>query len=370
MPTYATHPAAEVFPMTEGSRLRDLVADIKENGLHHPIVLWRDPDGKEWILDGRNRIRACNELGIAPAVTWWDGDNPWAYVWSCNAERRDLDPGQRAAIRLLVLEGDKDWRKGRGIKPRGRPKKNAEEPPAGIKAREELAKDAKVSPRTAQKAITVQKEAPKDFEQVVAGKKALNQAYREITKKRILDKIAAEPQPLPEGPFRVLEADPPWPYEKRTEDPTHRGERPYPEMTIEEICALPVQSIAHDDSVLWLWITNAHLVEGAHVPVLEAWGFVGKTILTWRKNKMGTGDWLRGKTEHCILAVRGKPTVNLTNQSTDLPGDVREHSRKPETFYKLVERLCPGSKVSLFAQGKRAGWAAWGAETDKFPAKR
>jgi hypothetical protein len=64
---------------------------------------------------------------------------------------------------------------------------------------------------------------------------------------------------------------------------------------------------------------------------------------------MGTGDWLRGKTEHCILAVRGQPTVTLTNQTTLLDGPVREHSRKPEEFYALVEALCPGSKVELFA---------------------
>lgn len=78
------------------------------------------------------------------------------------------------------------------------------------------------------------------------------------------------------------------------------------------------------------------------------------------------GDWLRGKTEHAILAVRGRPLVTLTNQTTAFTAPVREHSRKPDEFYALVEALCPGSKLEMFAREAREGWAAWGAEADKF----
>ena len=100
--------------------------------------------------------------------------------------------------------------------------------------------------------------------------------------------------------------------------------------------------------------------------LFKAWDFQYKTMLTWVKNRMGTGDWLRGKTEHCLLAVRGKPTMESTNQSTIFHGKAREHSRKPEEFYKIVEAICPGSKVELFARTQRQGWASHGAETDKF----
>ncbi|MGA2513319.1 MAG: MT-A70 family methyltransferase, partial [Candidatus Limnocylindrales bacterium] len=91
-------------------------------------------------------------------------------------------------------------------------------------------------------------------------------------------------------------------------------------------------------------------------------GFEPKTILTWAKDRMGTGDWLRGQTEHCLMCVRGHPTVTLTNQTTLLHGPMREHSRKPDEFFTLVESLCPGSKLELFAREARPGWAAWGAE--------
>lgn len=180
----------------------------------------------------------------------------------------------------------------------------------------------------------------------------------------IADAIRAEPEPLPAGPFRVIVADPPWPYEKRAEDITHRARLPYPDMTIADICALDVAGLAHDDAVLWLWTTNAHMPDAYRV--LSAWGFTHKTILTWVKNRMGTGDWLRGQTEHCLLAVRGRPAVVLTNQTTVLYGDVREHSRKPEGFYGLVEALCPGSKVEMFARQGRTGWHTWGGEREKF----
>jgi N6-adenosine-specific RNA methylase IME4 len=135
-------------------------------------------------------------------------------------------------------------------------------------------------------------------------------------------------------------------------------------MTTEEICALPIGALAHDDAVLWLWTTNAFMRDAFRV--IDAWGFKERTILTWVKDRMGTGDWLRGKSEHCILAVRGKPVVTLTNQTTVIPAPLREHSRKPDEFFTLVDALCPGTKVELFAREPREGWAAWGAETEQF----
>ena len=91
--------------------------------------------------------------------------------------------------------------------------------------------------------------------------------------------------------------------------------------------------------------------------------------MTWAKDRVGTGRWLRGQTEQCLLLSRGQPVVTLGSQSTLLQGPVREHSRKPEEFYGLVESLCPGRKLELFARQQRPGWEAWGAETDKFRAE-
>jgi N6-adenosine-specific RNA methylase IME4 len=192
------------------------------------------------------------------------------------------------------------------------------------------------------------------------------QVIRQVARDKTISKIESEPKPLPTGKFRVIVADPPWAYTKRKDDGTHRAALTYPDMTTDEICEMGAEIIsrAHDDAVLWLWTTNAFMRDAFRV--VDAWGFQEKTILTWAKSKMGTGDWLRGKTEHCILAVRGKPVVNLTNQTTLLDGVVREHSRKPDEFYALVESLCPGSKLEIFAREQRVGWSGWGAESEKF----
>jgi N6-adenosine-specific RNA methylase IME4 len=117
---------------------------------------------------------------------------------------------------------------------------------------------------------------------------------------------------------------------------------------------------------LWLWTTNAFLREAFEC--LDAWGFKNKTVLTWVKDRMGLGNWLRGQTEHCLVAVKGKPIVTLTNQTTALSAPMREHSRKPDEFYALVESLCPGNRLEMFARQSRDGWQSCGAEHELFDA--
>lgn len=178
-----------------------------------------------------------------------------------------------------------------------------------------------------------------------------------------IEALGREALELPSGPFRVIVADPPWHYDLREDDPSHRATLPYPSMTIDAIKAMGVCDIAAKDSVLWLWTTNAHLREAFEV--VDAWGFNYKTTLTWVKSRMGIGSWLRGQTEHCLFAARGNPTVNLTSQTTVLHGPVRAHSQKPDEFYEMVETLCPGNRVDVFARTRRPGWATFGDEVPR-----
>jgi N6-adenosine-specific RNA methylase IME4 len=193
----------------------------------------------------------------------------------------------------------------------------------------------------------------------------VNGVYRRLKIARQAEAIRAEPPPLPgNGPYRVIVIDPPWPYEVRDEDPSRRGVRPYATMSIAAIRATQVSGIAHEDCIVWLWVTNHHMREG--YDLLRAWGFEPKTILTWAKDKMGTGDWLRGQTEHCIMAVRGKPVVTLTNQTTLLQAPVRAHSQKPVGFYDLVETLCPASLYAdLFSRYRHND--KWDCHGDEAP---
>jgi N6-adenosine-specific RNA methylase IME4 len=168
--------------------------------------------------------------------------------------------------------------------------------------------------------------------------------------------IRAEPPPLPgRGPYRGAVIDFPWADDTgRYDDPSHRLVTSYPTMTLEEICAFDLASILTSDAAVWLWFTNYHVSRGIHCTVLDALGLQPKAMLTWAKPHFGGGDWLRGQTEQCILAVRGKPVVTLTNQSTLLLAPPREssgHSLKPKEFYDLVESLCPAPRYAdLFSR--------------------
>ena len=179
------------------------------------------------------------------------------------------------------------------------------------------------------------------------------------------ERIAAGVVVDADGPFDVIEIDPPWPYGTRYDPDGRRGAPPYPEMTLDEIAALPVAERAADDCILWLWTTHKFMRHS--FPLLDRWGFEDKQIVTWVKDRMGLGSWLRSQSEFCIMAVRGNPQVLLTNQTTVIHGDLREHSRKPDEFFSMVEGLCLGlRRYQWFAREAREGWASGGNDTEKF----
>lgn len=159
-----------------------------------------------------------------------------------------------------------------------------------------------------------------------------------------------------DGLFDVIVVDPPWPYGGGYNPYAHRGASPYNEMSIEEIMMLEIP--AAKDCILWLWVTNRFMHDAYHV--LESWAFEPKTILTWFKEKIGVGRWLRGATEHCILGISGKPNITHVAQSTALICSARNHSQKPEEFYTTLESLCPGKKLEMFARTPRQGWQSHG----------
>ena len=202
------------------------------------------------------------------------------------------------------------------------------------------------------------------LDSVTKGKaKDLKDAERKSNLAAQLQQIAEAP-PV-EGKFEVLVVDPPWSYNKtRDDDSSQRGRTPYPTMTEEQIKAIKLPE-ADSNCILWLWTTNAHLASGEAARVIEAWGYNPKSILTWAKNKMGLGDWLRGQTEHCILATKGRPVIAPPVPSTLLHADVGVHSSKPDAFYELVEAMCPGTKGELFARRQREGWNQHGVELPK-----
>lgn len=176
--------------------------------------------------------------------------------------------------------------------------------------------------------------------------------------------------------FRTVLADPPWQFQNRTGKmaPEHKRLNRYGTMTLDEILALPVAGALEEAAHLYLWVPNALLPEGLRV--LEAWGFKYKSNLVWHKIRKdggpdgrGVGFYFRNVTELVLFGVKGKNARTLAPGRTQvnfLATQKREHSRKPDEFYDIVEACSPGPYLEMFARGSRKGWTTWGNQADEY----
>jgi len=174
--------------------------------------------------------------------------------------------------------------------------------------------------------------------------------------------------------FRTILADPPWQFQNKTGKvaPEHRRLRRYATMTIDEICALPVASIVEEPAHLYLWVPNALLPLG--IRVLSAWGFTYKSNVVWHKIRKdggsdgrGVGFYFRNVTELLLFGVRGKNARTLQAGRTQvnmMQSRKREHSRKPDEQYRVIESCSRGPFLELFGRGRREGWITWGDQAD------
>ena len=339
--------------------LRVLADSIAEIGLLHPVVV--TPSGR--LIAGQRRLQACRQLGWkdvpVTVVDLYQAARGEAHE---NFVRKDLLPSEIVALKRAIEPLER-----RAARERQGSRTDLCLPATVAEcqgaARDKIARYLGVGKTTIDRAeavVEAAEEDPEEYGHLVeqmdrSGKVA--GAYRRLIVTKQAKELEAEPAPLPTGPFQVIVADPPWRYESG-------NNLPYPTMPLEDIKAMPVREIADENAILWLWTTNAHLRVAFDVVV--AWGFEYKTLLTWVKDRMGTGEWLRGQTEHCLLGTRGKPVFLHSSDGTVLEAARREHSRKPEEFYALVERVCPGSRVELFSRQQRSGWRAFGNDFDYF----
>lgn len=173
------------------------------------------------------------------------------------------------------------------------------------------------------------------------------------------------------GTYATLLADPPWRFQNRTGKmaPEHQRLLRYPTMTLEEICTLPVKPLLAPNAHLYLWVPNALLAEG--LEVMRRWGFTYKSNLVWYKVRKdggpdgrGVGFYFRNVTELVLFGVRGhlRTLQPGRTQTNVLIAQKREHSRKPDQIYPLIESCSPGPYLELFARFCRPGWDQWGNE--------
>ena len=189
--------------------------------------------------------------------------------------------------------------------------------------------------------------------------------------------IAKELRQLATGTkFRTVMADPPWRFQNRTGKmaPEHKRLNRYGTMTLEDIMAMPVAETVAETAHLYLWVPNALLPEG--LAVLQAWGFTYKSNLVWHKIRKdggpdgrGVGFYFRNTTELLLFGTRGKNARTLPpgrRQVNFIGSRKREHSRKPDEQYPLIESCSPGPFLELFARGPRPGWTVWGYQSEQY----
>lgn len=393
------HPLANIFPLIEGDEFEKLVADIRQHSLRDQITLL----GKQ-ILDGRNRYRACVAAKVLPesldeltatqlkhfrqlvpmGAPEPTQDDLVAFVLSKNLHRRQLNESQRAMVAANIA----NMRQG---------ERTDVEPSANLQkvAQDQAAKSVNVSTRTVADAVKVRREgAPELRSAVEQGHMAVSvaakaaelpveqqreiavkaregdaNAARNITKQGTRaakeKQLGQRQRDLPKERYGVIYADPEWRFEtySRETGMDRAADNHYPTSVTDKICARPVQDIAADDCVLFLWATVPMLPDALRV--MAAWGFAYKSHAVWIKDRDGTGYWFRNR--HELLLVGTKGNVPAPAMGTQLPSAfsaaVGDHSAKPECAYTMIESYFPNlPKIEMNARRARAGWEAWGLE--------
>lgn len=373
----AFHTIADIFPLMDGQPLADLTEDVKTHGLREPIWLY---EGQ--ILDGRNRYRACLAAGVEPVFVDYNGDDALGFVVSLNLHRRHLNESQRGmvganiatlkqgevgrnheksessmelseAARLFNV-GVETIKRAKQVIKNGVPELQQQVSAGNIKVRP--AADISKLPAKEQLAI-LKKEDPKAVQQAAKEIRAEKETQRREQRMTSL-KAMAEPKPElnTEQKYSVIYADPPWQYERPVSD-SRKVENQYPVMSLDDIKALPVNTLATDTAILYLWATSPKLEEA--MSVMNAWGFSYRSCAVWDKEVIGMGYWFRQQTELLLVGIRGampspEPASRVSSLITSKRG---KHSQKLGKRYiptVLVKALLSSSTQNMARTRKMA----------------
>ncbi len=351
------HVASDLFPMMSGEEYKALKEDIAEHGLLEPIWVYENQ-----IVDGRNRYRACLELGIEPEVREWSGDGSLTeFVISMNLKRRHLTNSQKAMIAVDVEKLlAKEARERQSTHKKGdvylsqkiEQGKSAEQAAQLVGTNRQYVSDAK----------KLVERAPDLAENVKNGEMSMTEARREFNKRGMQQEV-----PIITGKYRIFYADPPWQYGNAGQDEYGHAERHYPTMSIKELCEMgeQIQGVSENDSVLFLWVTSPMLEVAFEV--IRAWGFKYKTSFVWDKIKHNFGHYNSVRHELLLVCTRGSCTPDLDKKFDSVVSIERndEHSEKPEEFRAIIDTLYThGERIELFSRNNGVkDWKVWGNQT-------
>jgi len=342
--------------------LTSLADSIKEIGLIHPIVV----NSGGVLIAGERRLAACKIAGVEPEYRTVNFENPVKAELHENTMRKDFTYSEVFAIGEYLNEMEsKQFTDHHNVV--GTNDTNNKQP------RDKVAEITGLGTATISKVNQVFKsDFPEVKEQLDSGEISVDTAYKEVKnkEKKANHKADIEQQKIsleqnkPEitGTFDVIVLDPPWNYGREYDPASSRVANPYPEMTQSELLKLNIP--LNDNGIVWLWTTHAFIQDAFEL--LKEWGFDYKAILTWNKQTIGMGHWLRMQTEFCLFAIKGQPVWDNTTYRDIITEKKRQHSRKPDAFYDMINDICYGSKLDYFSREQRKGWESFGNDINKF----
>lgn len=374
----------DLIPPLSDDEKNGLERNILQYGVRVPLDVWQGT-----LIDGHNRyeIAKRHNLPFKTAEMQFNSrDDVICWIIDNQLDRRNLPPAMRIKLALRKepilaakakenslanLKKNTECDKCRTPEDTQPATKEKNKVKRENKTTQKVAQIAGVSDKTVERYKKIQQSAPEEVKaKVDSGEISINAAYKKIKvdeRKQTIQKQAADIEQKniaePDGLFNVIVIDPAWNYGTHFSHANYRGNTQYPEMSQDELKAIELP--ADDNCVLFLWTTHKFIWDAKEL--LDHWGFDYRCLLVWDKQSMGMGGLIRMQCEFCLIGIKGKPTFKDVHNIRDLITEQRrEHSRKPESFYRLVDELCYGRKLDYFSRTQREGWISYGNDTNKF----
>ena len=373
----------KLIPALTAEEFNQLEQNCLDEGIREKIITWNG-----FIIDGHNRYEIATRWNLeyeTEAKRFKDENEVKLWMIDNQNGRRNLTDGwkyklQQIKKEILLLKGKEKYEDTVGRPSKEKSLSIVDNDLPKHNTREIIAKTLNWSTgKVAMADIVFKKATPELEEKVLNNEITINQAYQDIKKEekkavRIelieqqIEDIEQGLLPELKGLFDVVSVDPPWPYEGESKNTTsfdavgRRVANPYPEMSIEQIKKIEMPLM--NDSVVLLWTTHKFLPDAFEI--LKEWNLEYKATLVWNKEKIGMGAWFRMQCEFCLVGIKGKPYWNNTTFRDILNEPRREHSRKPDSFFEMIEQITLGRRLEYFSREKRNGWEVFGNDINKF----
>ena len=369
----------DLIPPLTKEEFKQLENNCMCEGIREKILTWNG-----FIIDGHNRYEIATRWDLDFETENKHFDNEEAVKeWMILNQfgRRNLSNYQRSVLALELEEVFSKKAKEKQIEGgKNKVVQISEQAPMERKAITQISKVASVSHDTIAKVKKIQEKAPEEVKaKLRTGEVSINAAYKEIKKeekkaeridviKKQIEDIEQGELPELKGLFDVVSVDPPWNYEGESKKITsfdavgRRVANPYPEMSTDEIKKIKLPLM--DDAVVLLWTTHKFLPDA--FDILKEWDLDYKATLVWNKEKIGMGAWFRMQCEFCLVGVKGKPYWENTKYRDIIEEPRRQHSRKPDIFFDVIDKITLGRKLDYFSREKRNGWEVFGNDLNKF----